>query len=66
MRILTSAILIIGLLLIIVAGVMMVMEGANTGSYTSGKKLILKVGAALALLGLAGMILKLINPTFFM
>jgi hypothetical protein len=65
MRILTSAMLIIGLLMIIVAGVMMAMEGANTGSYKSGKSLILKVGSALALLGLAGLILKLINPTFF-
>ncbi|MDR2189771.1 MAG: hypothetical protein LBP53_00835 [Candidatus Peribacteria bacterium] len=65
MRILTSAMLIIGLLLIIVGGIMMTMEGANSGSFSKGKSLILKVGAVLALLGLSGVILKLINPTFF-
>jgi hypothetical protein len=65
MRILTSAMLIIGLLMIIVAGVMMTTEGVKTGNFKTGKNLILKVGAVLALLGLSGLILKLINPTFF-
>ncbi|MDR0651555.1 MAG: hypothetical protein LBG59_09505 [Candidatus Peribacteria bacterium] len=65
MKILTSAMLIVGLLLIIVAGVMMTTEGVKTGNFKAGKNLILKVGAVLALLGLSGLILKLINPTFF-
>ncbi|MDR2189769.1 MAG: hypothetical protein LBP53_00825 [Candidatus Peribacteria bacterium] len=65
MRILTSTMLVLGVLLIIVGGVMMTMEGANSGSFSKGKSLILKVGGALALLGLAGLVLKLINPTFF-
>ncbi|MDR2415818.1 MAG: hypothetical protein LBD75_04345 [Candidatus Peribacteria bacterium] len=53
MRILTSAMLIIGLLMIIAAGVMMTTEGVKTGNFKAGKNLILKVGAVLALLGLS-------------
>jgi hypothetical protein len=65
MRILTSAMLVVGFLMILIAGVMMTTWGASPNNYKSGKDMIFKVWAALALLGLMGVILKLINPTFF-
>lgn len=65
MRILTSAMLVVGFLMILIAGVMITMGGASPGSVKTGKGLIFKVWAALALLGSLGAILKLINPTFF-
>lgn len=65
MKILTSAMMIIGLIMIIAAGVLMTTEGVKVGNFKMGRNMILKVGAVLALLGLSGIILKLINPTFF-
>jgi hypothetical protein len=51
--------------MIVVAGVMMTMGGYEAKNFQKGKEMIFKVGAVLALLGLSGVILKLINPTFF-
>ncbi|MDD2536995.1 MAG: hypothetical protein PHU61_00705 [Candidatus Absconditabacteria bacterium] len=65
MQIATSFILIVSFLLIIVAGIMMTMGGVDSGNFKKGKDRIFKVAAALALLGMAGVILKIINPTFF-
>jgi uncharacterized membrane protein len=65
MRILVSAMLIVGFLMILIAGVMITSWGISWDNYKKGRSMIRNVWSALALLGLMGVILKLINPTFF-
>ena len=66
MNIVMTATLIVGFLMIVAAGVMMTTGGYNNEEYyKKGIALIQKVGMVLALLGLSGVILKLINPSFF-
>ncbi len=62
----TSALLVVGVIMIIAGGVLMTMGGLDSKNVGKGKEMILKVGAAIALLGLSGVLLKLINPNFFM
>jgi hypothetical protein len=64
-RIVTSAMLLVGFIMIIVAGIMMTIDGASSGNFKKGKDLILKIWTIIALVGLSGVILNLINPTFF-
>ncbi|GHW02399.1 hypothetical protein AGMMS50249_1850 [candidate division SR1 bacterium] len=64
-QIITSVLMVIGFLMIIVAGVMMTMGGADTKLFGQGKDMIFKVGTVIALLGLSGVILKFVNPYFF-
>lgn len=64
MNIVMTASLIIGFVMILAGGVMI----ATTGAYQDGikgKQIIIKVWTILALIWLSGVILKLINPTFF-
>lgn len=63
---LTSVMLVIGLIMIIIWWVMMTMDWMNSGSFKKWKDMILKVGTIIALLWLSGVILKAINPNFFM
>jgi hypothetical protein len=65
MNIVMTAALIIGFLMIVFSGVMMTTEGVSAGNYKEGLKIIKNVGVILALIGLSGVILKLINPAFF-
>lgn len=65
MNIVMTATLIIWFLMIVVGGVLITTEGMNPWGQKKGKAMIVKVGAVLAILGLSGVILKLINPTFF-
>jgi hypothetical protein len=65
MNIVMTASLIIGFVMILVGGIMMTTEGLNPNGFKQGKAMIIKVGTVLALIGLSGVILKLINPTFF-
>lgn len=65
-KIMVTVILVFSFLLLIVAGVMMTAGGAQeTAAYSQGKQLIGKVVVGIALLGMSGLILKLINPSFF-
>lgn len=63
-KIMITVILILSFIAIIAGGVMMAGDGLM-GSYSNGKKLIMKVLAWLVLLGASWIILKLINPNFF-
>lgn len=49
---------------VIVAGVLMTLSGA-AGTYARGKKLLIKVAIAMALLGVITAVLRSINPNFF-
>ncbi len=64
-KILVTAILIFSFLIVIAAWVMMVTWVANESNFTEWKKWIKNVVVALILLGTSGLILKLINPSFF-
>jgi hypothetical protein len=65
MNIVMTAALIVGFLMIVFAGVMMTTTGVSAKNYEKGIGMIKNVGVILALIGLSGVILKLINPTFF-
>jgi len=64
-KIALALILALSFLLVIVGGVMIASGGASESGYTDGKKLIGKVVIAIVLLGMMGVILRLINPSFF-
>ncbi len=64
-KIMMTFILSISFLLVIVAGVMMVVWWANKQYYDKGMKLLKIVVTALAVLGVSGIVLRLINPNFF-
>ncbi|MCX6823844.1 MAG: hypothetical protein NT085_01850 [candidate division SR1 bacterium] len=59
-KILVTLILITSFVLIIVGGIMIA-----TGNPSGGRKMIMNVVIAIALLGASGVILRLINPNFF-
>ncbi len=65
MKLVMVVILVMSLLMIVVAGVMMTTGGFEKSNYSKGMDLIKKVAYGLALLGASGVILKLINPNFF-
>lgn len=65
MKIVMTAILVISFVLIVVAGVMISASGISPNAYKTGMKLIEKVAIGIALLGASGVILKIINPNFF-
>lgn len=65
MKLVMVIILVMSLLMIVVAGVMMTTGGFEKSNYSKGMDLIKKVAYGLALLGASGVILKLINPNFF-
>ena len=64
-KILVTVILLWSFIAIIVAGVMMAASGSSDTNASKGRQLIGSIIAALALLGASGVILRLINPTFF-
>lgn len=65
MNVVMTVSLIIGFVMILFGGVMITTAGIYTENFKKGKMMIIKVGSVLALIGLSGVILKLINPTFF-
>ena len=65
MKIIMTAILIISFVLIVVAGVMMTASGISPQAYSKGIKMIQKVAVGIALLWASSIILKIINPNFF-
>ena len=65
MNIVMTASLIIGFVMILAGGVMMTTGGFEAGNFKKGKEMIIRVWTVLALIGLSGIILKLINPSFF-
>jgi hypothetical protein len=66
MNIVMTASLIVGFLMILVAGIMITMWWfGSLSTHKKGIDMIKKVWMVLALIGLSGVILKLINPTFF-
>ena len=65
MQIVTTVMLIGSFLLIVFSGVMMTLWGMKADWFNKGRWLIFKVAGVLALLGLSGIILKVINPSFF-
>lgn len=65
MKLIMTVILVMSLLMIVAAGVMMTTGGFDKGNYSKGMELIKKVAIGIALLGASGVILKLINPNFF-
>ncbi len=64
-RLLLSIILLLSFVLVIAGGVMIAASGADSNAYGQWKKLITKVIIGIALLGMMGVILRLINPNFF-
>ncbi len=64
-KIMMWLILAVSFLLVIVAGVLMVIGGAQQEYYNKGTKLLKIVVTAIAVLGTSGIILRLINPNFF-
>jgi len=64
-KIVVTAILVFSFLLVVVAGVIMTTGWVDEGNFSKGKQLIMKVFAGLALLWASGIILKLVNPSFF-
>ncbi len=64
MRLLMMVILIMSVLMIIAGGVLLTMKG-SVKQVEDGMALIQKVAVGMALLGASGVILKLINPNFF-
>jgi len=64
-RIVTTIILIFCFMAIIVGGVLMSMGWADESQHKKGKDLIKHVVIALALLWASGVILRIINPSFF-
>jgi hypothetical protein len=65
MKIIMTAILVISFVLIVVAGVMVSASGMDPKMYSKGMGMIKKVATGIALLGASGVILKIINPNFF-
>lgn len=65
MRLIMTVIMVLSILMIVVAGVMMTTGGFEKGNYTKGLEIIKKVAVGIALLWASGVILKLINPNFF-
>lgn len=65
MKFIITIIMILSVLIIVAAGVMMTTGGYEKGNYNKGMEMIKNVAWALALLGASGVILKLINPNFF-
>ncbi|MDO4713506.1 MAG: hypothetical protein Q4B28_02415 [bacterium] len=65
MKLVITVIMVVSFLMIVAAGVQMTSAGADTGQYNKGRGIIKNVATALALLGASGVILKLINPNFF-
>ncbi|MDD3262448.1 MAG: hypothetical protein PHR61_01255 [Candidatus Absconditabacteria bacterium] len=65
MRILVTIIMLGSFVAILVGGVMISSAGPDEQKATKGKKLIIDVVIALAILGASGVILRLINPNFF-
>lgn len=64
-RIVMSVVVIIWFFGILVAGFMIATGGVKSDMMSKGKDLIIKIIAGLALVGIAGIILNLINPNFF-
>ncbi|MFA5747816.1 MAG: hypothetical protein WC872_01750 [Candidatus Absconditabacterales bacterium] len=64
-KILITVILVVCFGVIIVGGVMISTGGASQENVTQGRKLIMGVVKAIAILGAIGVILRLINPNFF-
>lgn len=64
-KIAMTVLLLLSFATLIVAWVLMTLSGA-AGSYDRGKKLLIKVVIAFALLGTVGAILNAINPNFFL
>lgn len=64
-KIMMTLILSLSFLLVIVAGIMMVVGGANKTYYDKWIKLLKIVITALAVLGTSWIVLRLINPNFF-
>lgn len=65
MRILVTIIMLWSFVAILVGGVMISSAWPDEQKATKGKKLIIDVVIALAILGASGVILRLINPNFF-
>ena len=65
MRLLMNIILVMSLLMIVAGGVLMTTGGREKSNYSKGMDMIKKVAYGMALLGASGVILKLINPNFF-
>ena len=57
--------MIMSLLMIVIGGVLMTTGGREKSNYSKGMDMIKKVAYGMALLGASGVILKLINPNFF-
>jgi len=60
-----TVILVFSFMLIVAAGFLMTTSGGDSARFTQGRDMILKVVVGIALLGTSGIILKLINPSFF-
>lgn len=65
MRLIMTIIMIMSLLMIVTGGVLMTTGGRDSNNYKNGVDMIKKVAYGMALLGASGVILKLINPNFF-
>lgn len=64
-KIMVTVILVFSFMLIVAAGFLMTTSGGDSARFTQGRDMILKVVVGIALLGTSGIILKLINPSFF-
>ncbi len=64
-KLLVAFIMVFSFLLLVAWGILITMSGADQSLYAKGKSLIIKVVVGIILLGLAGLILHLINPNFF-
>lgn len=65
MKLIMTIIMVMSLLMIVAAWVMMTTGGYDKGNYSKGLEILKKVAVGMALLGASGVILKLINPNFF-
>lgn len=65
MKLIMTIIMVMAILMIVAAGVMMTTGGYDKGNYSKGLEILKKVAVGMALLGASGVILKLINPNFF-
>lgn len=65
MKLVITIIMVVSFLMIVAAGVLMASAWPDTSKYSNGLGIIKNVATALALLGASGVILKLINPNFF-
>jgi intracellular septation protein A len=55
----------VGLVMIVAGGLLITASGADQSRYWKWKDMIIKVAIGIALLGLSGVILHMINPNFF-